>query len=85
MIRKAHPIALAAFLALAGIVTVGAPARAEASTVCLAGDDNEPQCNYSSLEQCRAAASGGLGSCVTQPTFVSETYAKYNGAARRHH
>jgi Protein of unknown function (DUF3551) len=85
MSHKTHPIALIAFLTLASIVTVGTPARAAANTVCLAGDDNEPQCNYASLEQCRAAASGGLGYCVTQPTFVSDTYAKYNGAARRHH
>jgi Protein of unknown function (DUF3551) len=84
MSNKTRPAALIAFLTLAGIFVVATPARAEAS-VCLAGDDNEPQCNYTSLEQCRAAASGGLGYCVTQPTFVSETYAKSNGAARRHH
>jgi hypothetical protein len=85
MIRKAHPIALVAFLSLAGIFTVGTPAHAASNTVCLAGPDNEPQCDYASLVQCQAAASGGLGYCVTQPTFVSETYPKYNGAARRHH
>jgi Protein of unknown function (DUF3551) len=84
MSNKTRPAALIAFLTLAGIFAVATPARAEAS-VCLAGDDNEPQCIYSSLEQCQATASGGLGYCVTKPAFVSGTYAKYNGAARRHH
>jgi Protein of unknown function (DUF3551) len=74
MSYKTRPIALIAFLALTSIFAAGTPARADSSSVCLAGDDNEPQCMYSSLEQCKAAAAGGLGYCVTKPTFVSGTY-----------
>jgi hypothetical protein len=87
MSRKTHPIALTAFLTLASIFTVATtPARAESNSVCLAGDDNEPQCQYTTLEQCRAAASGGLGYCVTAPTFVSSrTHPNYGGVGRRHH
>jgi hypothetical protein len=85
MSHKTHPIALIAFLALASISTVVTPAHAESNSVCLAGDDNELQCIYQTLEQCRAAASGGLGYCVTTPTFVSGTYPNYGGVGRRHH
>jgi hypothetical protein len=57
MSHKTHLIAVIAFLTLASIFTVATPAHAESNSVCLAGDDNEPQCIYTTLEQCRAAAS----------------------------
>jgi Protein of unknown function (DUF3551) len=85
MSHKTHPIALIAFLTVTSIFTVATPAHAESNSVCLAGDDNEPQCIYTNLEQCRAAASGGLGYCVTSPTFVAGTYPNHSGAGRRHH
>jgi hypothetical protein len=36
--------------------------------VCLtSGDDGSSRCDYSTMEQCRAAASGGLGECEADP------------------
>jgi hypothetical protein len=56
-------------LTLAGLSIAATPASAKPSSVCLAGTDNELRCDYMSLAECRAAASGGLGYCV--PAFAS--------------
>jgi hypothetical protein len=83
--HKMRPVALIAFLTLASIFIAAKPASAESYPVCLAGEDNEPWCEYANLEQCQAAASGGLGECVTNTAFVSRAYASYNSTGKRHH
>src|SRR6516165_6254083 len=80
---KMRPMALIALLTLASISIAAAPARAEAHPVCLAGGENNAlQCEYATLGQCRATASGGLGYCVMNPTYASGAYARYEGAAK---
>jgi len=81
-----RPMALIALLTLASISIAAAPARAEAHPVCLAGGENNAlQCEYATLGQCRATASGGLGYCVMNTTYASSAYARYEGAAKRVH
>jgi hypothetical protein len=88
-VNKMRSVALGALLALASICIAAAPARAESSRaesyrVCLTGgEDNATQCDYTSLEQCRATASGGLGYCVMNPAYASNSYARYDGVGRR--
>jgi hypothetical protein len=68
-------------LALAGLATVP-PAKAESYPVCLAGgSSDQTQCDFVSLAQCRATASGGLGYCKIDPTFRSRSYAQYKRPA----
>ncbi len=83
IIDHSQSIALAALLTLAGIFMVTTPASAESYPACLAGGDNEVRCEYTNLEQCRAAASGGLGYCVINPASVSKAHASYRGAGNR--
>jgi hypothetical protein len=52
-------------LVSASIFGALAPARAQTYPVCLAGGDTDtPRCDYATLEQCKAAASG-IGYCIT--------------------
>jgi hypothetical protein len=45
---------------------------AQSDPVCLnGGSDNSLRCDYSTMEQCRAAASGGLGECEADPFAAS--------------
>lgn len=70
-----------AFLGLAFALTAGftilsgaIPARADASAAfCLTlyGRTDGPQCDYYTLAQCQAAASGGGGSCAANPWTAS--------------
>ena len=77
---------LAPFLALTCIYGAAAPARAEAYPVCLAGGSaNTLECDYATLAQCEATATGGLGYCVTSPGYAVNAYARYRGADRRTH
>ena len=63
-------ISLAA-LTLATLLNAWTPASAEAYPVCLAGgSDNSLRCDYTTLEQCKATASGGLGYCVSNPAYA---------------
>src|SRR6516165_2584736 len=81
---KTRSIALMALLTLASIFIAAVPARAESNPFCLAGgEDNALRCEYTTLEQCRATASGGLGYCVMNPASTFSAYARYNGAAKR--
>jgi hypothetical protein len=48
--------------------------------VCLnGGSDNSLRCDYATMEQCRAAASGGLGECEADPfaASASDSRAEY--------
>jgi hypothetical protein len=79
-------IALAALLTSTSIFYLATQASAESYPVCLAGGaDDTLRCDYANLEQCRASASGGLGSCVANLAYTSKSYASYRraGAARR--
>ncbi|MEH2563244.1 hypothetical protein V1289_002871 [Bradyrhizobium sp. AZCC 2289] len=68
-------------LALASLATVP-PAKAESYPVCLSGgSSDQKQCDFVSLAQCRATASGDLGYCTIDPTFRSRSYAQYKKPA----
>ena len=62
-----RPVALIAFLALASVFISAKPASAQSYSVCLAGDDNGTRCDFTSVAQCQATASGGLGYCEMNP------------------
>ncbi len=58
------------FLLAAAAATLGGATKASAGPypVCLTGgDENSLRCDFSSFQECRASASGGLGYCVTNP------------------
>ena len=62
-------------------------AHAQSDSVCLSdGSDNSLRCDYSSMEQCRATASGGLGYCVSNPfaSSANDSRAKLLGSDRLH-
>lgn len=70
-----------AFLGSAFVLTAGLtifssaiPARADAGAafcLTLQGRTDGRQCDYYTLAQCQAAASGGGGSCVANPSAAS--------------
>jgi hypothetical protein len=75
--------ALATLIFSTSVVSVTMAAGAESYSVCLAGGSNDAlRCDYASLEQCRATASGGLGVCIMNPAAVSKAFASYSGAGR---
>jgi hypothetical protein len=78
-------IALAALFTLASTFSPVAPARAQTYPVCLAGgsDEDGMRCDYTSLDQCRATASGIGGSCVINPASTANAFASSRGAAKR--
>jgi Protein of unknown function (DUF3551) len=58
----------AALLVLGGIFDCATPASAQSYPVCLdGGSDNSMRCEFSSMQECRATASGGLGYCEPNP------------------
>jgi hypothetical protein len=71
---------LVALLTSVSVSGVAAPASAVTYQVCLVGEEDALQCDYDSLEQCQAAASGGQGDCIMNPAFISDTHARYHGA-----
>jgi len=77
---------LAPLLASACIDGMATPARAETYPVCLAGGSaNTLECEYATLAQCKATASGGLGYCITNPGYALSAYASYRNAGKRMH
>ena len=85
-VKKMRPVALVEFLALASACIAAAPVKAESYPVCLTGgEDNAMQCEFATLGQCRATASGGLGYCVANPAYASGSYARYDGAGAHLH
>jgi hypothetical protein len=73
---------LAALLASASVFAIVTPAGAVTYPVCLAGGETDTlRCDYASLEQCRAAASG-IGYCAANPAYTSSAEA-YGGARKR--
>ena len=79
-------VILAPLLTSACILAEATPAAAETYPVCLAGGSaNAIQCDFASLAQCRATASGALGSCVTNPGYTISAYASYRSGGKRMH
>ena len=79
-------VVLAPLLAAACIYGMATPAHAETYPVCLAGGSaNTIECDYTTLAQCQATASGGLGYCITNPGYASSAYASYRSAGKRMH
>jgi hypothetical protein len=75
-------LSLAALLTSASAFGVATPASAVTYPVCLAGGEAATlQCDYTSLQQCRAAASG-IGYCATNTAYASNAYA-YGGVHKR--
>jgi hypothetical protein len=76
-------IATAALLASATIFNPAAPASAQTYPVCLvSGDEDGMRCDYTSLDQCGATASGIAGYCVTNPASTANAFARSRGAAK---
>jgi hypothetical protein len=81
---RRYLIILAPLLASACMFSATSPARAEGYPVCLTGGGNDMvQCDFASLAQCQATASGGLGSCSANPEYASSAYASNRGARKR--
>jgi hypothetical protein len=77
---------LAPLLTSACIYGAATPAHAEAHSFCLTGgSENALQCDYATLAQCQATASGGLGYCVTIPGHTASAYASYRSGGKRMH
>ncbi len=83
-------IALGALAAMAGAGQLVTPASAEISYpycrgVC-GGEGSEKRCDFTTLQQCQATASGLGGSCYQNPFYSggsSNANASYRGRARR--
>jgi hypothetical protein len=61
---------------------------AQSYPVCLTGgDDGSSRCDYSTMEQCRAAASGGLGESEADPfaASASDSRAEFLQPGHSHH
>jgi hypothetical protein len=76
--QQENPMRIPALVMLAiGAVSIAAPARAQAYDpnypVCLLvyGPDSYTECNYTSLAQCKASASGRPAQCVVNPYFAN--------------
>jgi hypothetical protein len=78
-------VALIAFLAMTSVFVAAKPASAQSYSVCLTGDENGTRCDFASLAQCQATASGGLGYCEMNSANASNSYVSYRGAGRNHH
>src|SRR5438309_1214046 len=74
-------LSLAALLTSASAFGVATPASAVTYPVCLAGGEAALHCDYTSLQQCRAAASG-ISYCAANPAYASNAYA-YGGVHKR--
>jgi Protein of unknown function (DUF3551) len=58
----------AALLVLGAVFDCTTSASAQSYPVCLnGGSDNSMRCEFSSMQQCRVTASGGLGYCEENP------------------
>lgn len=78
-------IMTAAILTLASVLDATSQARAEVDyPYCLAnGGYVQGRCEYTTLEQCKASASGLGGYCAENPFYTSGSTAGLNGARKR--
>jgi len=75
------PIALIVLFSSVSVLSLATPAASY--PLCLTGgSDNSMRCDYTTLEQCRASASGGLGYCVGNPASVFNAQASYRGSGK---
>jgi hypothetical protein len=64
--------ALAVLCLAAGSLEFTTPSIAGSYPICLTGGEaNSLRCEFSSLEQCQASASGSLGDCVRNPAVAA--------------
>jgi hypothetical protein len=57
---------------------VPAPALAESYPFCLLGNEAlGTECDFTSLEQCRATASGTGSSCAANPAYAADAYDRH--------
>jgi hypothetical protein len=69
-------------IAFVGIATVS-PAKTQDYPVCLlGGSSDQMQCDFVSVEQCRAMASGGLGYCASNPAIGFASVGRDRSASR---
>jgi hypothetical protein len=77
-------IAMTALLASTSIFNPAAPARAQTYPVCLvSGDEDGMRCDYATLDQCRATASGIAGYCVINPASTANAFANSRRTTKR--
>jgi hypothetical protein len=75
-------LTLVALLTSTCVVGILTPASAVTYPVCLGGGEAGTfRCDYTSVEQCRAAASG-IGYCATNPAYTPDASA-HGGARKR--
>src|SRR5215468_1568636 len=68
-------LAAPALFASTIILNVATSTSAQSYPVCLVGaEDSALRCDYTSLNQCRATASGGLGYCVMNPAYSTSAH-----------
>lgn len=60
--------ATAAAVSLSAIVTTAAPA-AQAGEFCMVNSWGRHDCGFANMEQCKATASGGVGTCIRDPSY----------------
>jgi Protein of unknown function (DUF3551) len=87
-LSRAGFVAIAALvLAASAFISTGpaAAANSERAVYCLSGE-SENDCGFTSLAQCEATASGGLGVCNMMAAWPEEhgPYARYRSHAKSH-
>ncbi len=63
---------LAAAAIAAGFMSIAAPAQAREAPVCLYSRSDFKECNYASMEQCMATASGIGADCQLNPGYFPD-------------
>ena len=79
MFQKAAAASILAFSVLAFAAMAPSPARADTpsrpGSYCLMFGDNETQCDFATLDQCRQTASGLNGECYANFTRREDSFA----------
>lgn len=74
--------ATAATASLFAILTTAAP-PAQAGEVCMVNSWGRQDCGFATMEQCKATASGGVGTCIRNP-FYGNSYAATASKPKAH-
>jgi hypothetical protein len=79
MLQKAAVASTLAFSVLAFAALAPSPARADTPSrpggYCLVFGDNETQCDFATLDQCRESASGLAGECFAAAPRREDSFA----------